>query len=60
MQDFIILIISFFISIILGTLIFWGLGNLIVFVFKINYEWTFLHGLVVQLVFMILRNIFKK
>lgn len=60
MEDFIILIISFFISIILGTLIFWGLGNLIVFVFKINYEWTFLHGLVAQLVFMILRNIFKK
>lgn len=60
MEDFIILIISLFISIILGTLIFWGLGNLIIFVFKINYEWTFLHGLVVQLVFMILRNIFKK
>ena len=60
MGKIIALIIAWISAMVLGTLIFWGLGNLIIFVFKINYEWTFLHGLVAQLVFMILRNIFKK
>lgn len=42
----------------LSSLIFWGLGNLIIWVFKINYTWTILHGLVCAVVFALLKEIF--
>ena len=44
----------------LSSLIFWGLGALIVWVFKIKYTWTFWHGLVCALVFVLLKEIFGK
>lgn len=52
-------LIIFLVSIILETLIFWGLGNLIIWVFKINYSWTILHGLVVDFIWLLLCQIFK-
>ena len=51
-----ILMIAFVLS--LSALIFWGLGNLIIWVLKINYIWTFWHGLVCALVFILLKEIF--
>lgn len=59
MKEIIVLIMVLILFLSIGSLIFWGIGNLIIFVFKINYEWTILHGLVSQIIFMILRNIFK-
>ncbi len=44
----------------LSSLIFWGLGNLIILVFKINYTWTIWHGLVCALVFVLLKEIFNR
>ena len=44
----------------LGSLIFWGLGNLIIYVFGINYTWTFLHGLVTFLIYQVIQGIFQK
>lgn len=51
-----ILTIAFVLS--LSALIFWGLGNLIIWVLKINYIWTFWHGLVCELVFILLKETF--
>lgn len=53
-----ILIMSMLFS--LSALIFWGLGSLIIWVFKINFAWTFWHGLVCALVFVLLKEIFGK
>ena len=47
------------IGILLGSLIFWGLGNLIINVFAINYIWAFKHGFVAELIFLVLRSIFR-
>ncbi len=44
----------------LSSLIFWGLGALIIWVFKIKYTWTIWHGLVCALVFVLLKEIFGK
>lgn len=44
----------------LSACVFWGLGVLIVKVFKINYDWTFWHGLCVALVVSIISGIFNK
>ena len=43
-----------------NSLIMWGLGNLIIYVFKINYTWTFLHGFVTILIFNLLKGIFNR
>ena len=56
----IIIILVFLFGILIGSLIFWGLGNLVILVFKINYTWTFLHGLIVELIYLILKGIFNK
>ena len=53
-----ILIIAVLLS--LSALMFWGLGNLTIFVFGIKYTWTFLHGLVCALVFGLLKDIFRR
>lgn len=45
----------FFIS----SLIYWGIGVLIVNVFEINYSWTFLHGMCTTIIISILSGIFK-
>ena len=52
-----ILIIS--IKILLSALILWGVGNLIIFVFKINYDWTILHGLASSFIYDLLKEIFS-
>lgn len=51
---------GFLFTILIGSLICWELGNLIIFVFKINYTWTFLHGLTADLVWLFLKGIFSK
>lgn len=51
-------ILAFAVLLGLSSLIFWGLGNLIIWVFKINYTWTIWHGLVCVLVFGLLKEIF--
>lgn len=48
------------ILLIIGSLIFWGLGNLVIIVFKIKYNWTILHGMVCELMFVLLKDIFSK
>lgn len=50
---FIFLLILFF-----GGLIFWGIGAFIIWVFKINFEWTFLHGVAAEMIFFLLKQIF--
>lgn len=57
---FIFAILGFCVSILIGTLICWGLGNLVILVFKINYTWTFLHGLVAELIYLLIKEIFNK
>lgn len=44
----------------MSSLFFWGLGNLIIWVFKINYTWTIWHGVVVTVIVMVLKSIFGK
>ena len=53
-------LIIFILVILLGTLIFWGVGNLIIWVFDINYKWTLLHGLVADIIWLLLCEIFKE
>lgn len=60
MGRFIIVILGFLFGILCGSLILWGLGNLIILVFKINYTWTFWHGFASELIYMFLRGIFNK
>ena len=57
-EGLIIGIIIALIVIIAGTLIFWGLGNLVIWVFKINYVWTIWHGLICEIGYMLLKEIF--
>lgn len=42
------------------SLVFWGVGSLIVWIFGINYTWTFLHGVACSIVYILLRNFFRK
>lgn len=60
MEDIIAFILATIIVIGLGSLIFWGIGNLVIFVFHIDYTWTFLHGFATDLVFLALKGIFNK
>lgn len=59
MEEILVLLI-WLVSNLIGTLIFWGVGNLVILVFGINYSWTILHGLVAQVIYLILRGIFSK
>ena len=43
----------------LGTLVFYGIGNLIIKIFDINYKWTVLHGICAEIVYLILKEIFS-
>ena len=52
-------LVALIISIGISSLIFWGVGSLIIWIFKINYTWTLLHGLACGLVYSILRGIFN-
>ena len=60
MEDIITFLLVTILVIGLGSLIFWGIGNLVIFVFHIDYSWTFFHGLVIDLIFLVLKNIFNK
>lgn len=58
--EIIFVILGWLIGVAIGTLIFWGLGNLVIWVFHIGYTWTIWHGLVCELVYMLLKGIFRK
>lgn len=53
-------ILVFIIGVAIGTLIFWGIGNLFIWIFNINYIWTIWHGLAVEIIYIILKGIFKR
>ena len=53
---FIILIII--LGLALSGLVFWGIGALIVWAFKIGFVWTYWHGLCIAIVVSILSSIF--
>lgn len=53
-------ILAIIIVLIVSTLIFWGLGNLIIWIFKINYTWTIWHGLVCELIFILIKEVFGR
>lgn len=44
---------------ILGTLIFYGIGNLIIKVFDINFKWTILHSICAEIAYLLLKEIFS-
>lgn len=44
---------------IIGTLIFYGIGNLIIKVFNINFKWTILHSVCAEIVYCLLKEIFS-
>lgn len=44
----------------IGAYIFWGIGNFIILVFGISYNWTLLHGIAAQVIYLILKGIFSK
>lgn len=59
MKEFIKALIVWILALLIGSLIFWGLGNLIIYVFHIDYTWTFLHGVVADLVWNLLKGLFS-
>lgn len=42
----------------LKSILFWLLGNFVILVFKINYNWTIFHGIVCELIYLLLKDIF--
>ena len=53
-QDLIIFLLLILFGVLLNALFLWGLGNLIIYVFRISYDWTFWHGVVATIVLMML------
>lgn len=53
-------IIGFTVGIMIGAIIFWGLGNLFIYVFNIDYTWTIGHGFVCQFIYLLLKEIFGR
>lgn len=41
-------------AIILNALVWWGIGNLVIYAFNLNYSWNFIHGLCVGLIHILL------
>ena len=54
---------SFLIGIIIGlsleALLFWGIGNLILWLLNMDFNWTFIHGLVMAIILCVIRIEFK-
>ena len=48
------------IALFLGAAIFWGLGNLAIFVFNIEYTWTIWHGLFCELLYILLKELLTR
>lgn len=44
----------------LGTLVFYGLGSLIVWAFNINFEWTIWHSVCAEMVYCLIKGMFSK
>lgn len=60
MSKFLYAMIGFIFGIGLGSLIFWGLGNLVIWVFHLDYTWTFMHGIVADLIWLLISGLFKQ
>lgn len=43
----------------ISGLCMWGIGNFVLWVFKVNYEWTYLHGLATSLILGVVGGAFK-
>lgn len=41
------------------ALFFWGIGNLLIFLFGLKMKWTFLHGLGIAIIELVLKLIFR-
>ena len=54
----VILLIKLF-TLVISTMIFWGLGYLICNVFNIYFAWTIWHGLVVAIIYSLVWNLIK-
>lgn len=60
MKSIIFVTLILILNVILGTLIFWGLGNLIIHIFEINYVWTIWYALVCDIIYMLAKDIFGR
>lgn len=43
----------------ISGLCMWGIGNFVIYVFEIDYEWTYLHGLATSIVLAVVGSAFK-
>lgn len=59
MIDLIATILASLIVILIYPLIYWGIGSLTTTVFMIDYNWTFMHGLVTALIIAAAKSIFN-
>ena len=41
-------------SILINALVWWGIGNLVIYTFGLNYSWNFIHGMCLGLIQMVL------
>ena len=41
-------------AILINALVWWGIGNLVVYAFGLNYSWSFIQGMCVGLIHMVL------
>lgn len=57
---FIFVMIAIIVIFLLEGLLWWGIGNLIIFLLQINFTWTYIHGFVLGIVLSILKNIFGR
>lgn len=54
------MILSLLFAIFVGSIVFWGLGALIVYVFNIDYNWTILHGFCCELLYILLKQLLTR
>lgn len=54
------IILAYIICYAITGLVFWGLGSFIIWVFKIPFSWTYLHGIATAIIVGVLKSIFRK
>ncbi len=53
-------IVIIIVSIVVGGLVIWGLGNFIIWAFNVNFEWNLFRGMATYLVIWVMYIICKK